>query len=265
MAVSAKSDEGKIIRELRKLPQNRASITRLAKLLGGNWTAETLRTKLVELDRGDSPVFLVRGGVQYVGVENCADPGLYRQVESGIMRRWARERSIARPEVLASFASSAKNGDWTRPDLVIHSRTTLNGQPADVYHALEVEQRDGFSVKSVYQAYEQSRGAHFAWVFFTGALPEAWPWQRIVVVAKELGVGLVHMPRPSRSSEWGTVASARRFHPSPADVNSFLASALGSYPASAEQEPIDLTRQPVGGGEGLPDDGSSDDVKAVGQ
>lgn len=248
MGVSARSDEGKIIRELRKLPGNRASIASLATMLGSRWTAEVLRSKLVELDRGDSPVFLVRGGVQYVGIENCSDPGLYRQVEAGILRRWARERSIARPEVLASFASKTKGGDWTRPDLVIRSRTTKNGKPTDIYHALEVEQRDGFSVKSVYQAYEQSRGAHFAWVFFAGARPEGWEWQRITTIAKELGVGLVQLAKPSRFAEWDTVVFARRFQPSPTDVSGFLVCALGSEAEAAQQKAIDLTRTWDGGG-----------------
>jgi hypothetical protein len=32
-------------------------------------------------------------------------------------------------------------------------------------HALEIEQRSGFDIRSIYQAYEHGRGANYTWVF----------------------------------------------------------------------------------------------------
>ena len=89
------------------------------------------------------------------------------------------------------------------------------------FHAVEVERHAGFDIRSVYQAYEQGRGAHFSWVFFAGPMKPEDEWARIKVAAKDRGVGLVHTPRPSAPAGWKTLLRAKLATPKPADLNGF--------------------------------------------
>ena len=220
--MNAQTDEGKFIRALCRMPFNKASFATLAERLGGKWTPELVRTKAKELDRKDSSaVFVVKGGVQYLGVENCADPGLYKAVERGIKPKWAKSVGIPRPEVEPTFRLFSKLGPWTRPDFVISSRRVISGAGVTQFHALEVEQHAGFDIKSVYQAYEQGRGADFSWVFFTGSLKSGDEWTRIIRAAKELKVGLVHMPKATVPSGWKTLLRSRTSHPKPTSAEEF--------------------------------------------
>lgn len=233
--MNAQTDEGKFIRELREMGSNKASFATLAERLGGKWTPELVRAKAEELDRKDSSaVFVVKGGVQYLGVENCVDPGLYKAVERGIKSRWARSEAIPRPVVERTFRLSSKLGPWTRPDLVISSQRIIGGVSLTQHHALEVEQHAGFDIKSVYQAFEQGRGAEFSWVLFTGPLKSGDEWTRIMRAAKELKVGLVHMPKATVPSGWKTKLRSRPSHPKPASANEFRdrCQLLGHQPQS---------------------------------
>jgi hypothetical protein len=81
--------------------------------------------------------------------------------------------------------------------------------------------------RSVYQAYEQARGADFAWVFSSGNRPiNHDTLARINRAINELKIGWVHMPDPRRSTEWEIVRRAdRRRHISSADRDGFLTKA----------------------------------------
>ena len=57
---------------------------------------------------------------------------------------------------------------------------------------MEVEQRNGFDVRSVYQAHEQGRGANYSWVFAHSDDSDA----RVATAAAELGVGVVVFTNP---------------------------------------------------------------------
>ena len=218
----ASTDEAKIIRTLERMTSNKASFAGLAEALGGKWTPEMVRAKAEALDREESSaVFVVRGGVQYFGVETCRDPGLYKVVRRGIERKWAASESIPRPQVEPTFKLSTKLGPWTRPDFVISSQRVIGGVPVTQFHAVEVERHAGFDIRSVYQAYEQGRGAHFSWVFFAGPIKPEDEWARIKVAAKDCGVGLVHTPRPSAPAGWKTLLRAKLATPKPADLNGF--------------------------------------------
>ena len=128
-------------------------------------------------------------------------------MQQGIKHSWATRARIPRVDEVYITCRSVNrgDGDWTTPDLEISS-TRKN---ATELHAIEAEQPAGFDVRSVYQAYEQARGAGWAWVFYTGPAADESAMRRVHRAAKELGVGVVHAPRPSQPSKWHTVLPAR--------------------------------------------------------
>jgi hypothetical protein len=84
------------------------------------------------------------------------------------------------------------------PDLVVfaHPRRKSRPDAPREVHCLEIEQQNGFGVQSVYQAYEQARGAEYAWVFaHSDGIPG-----RVRLVAEELGVGVVTFSNPNAAS-----------------------------------------------------------------
>jgi len=104
-------------------------------------------------------------------------------------------------------------GKWVYPDVVLLAdpkRRDSVSDPLEI-HSIEVEQRSGFSIQSVYQSYEQGRGANYSWVHFVADPKpgEEW-WDRIVRAATELGVGLVAMSEPRIVGSWVQIRPARR-------------------------------------------------------
>jgi hypothetical protein len=87
-----------------------------------------------------------------------------------------------------------------------------------------VERAKGFTIQSAYQAYEQGRGANYAWVFFLGAKDEiSESWRRILRAASELKVGLVAMDRVDQVGSWVVkLAAERRRTPVPGDRTMLL-------------------------------------------
>ena len=97
---------------------------------------------------------------------------------------------------------------WGHPDAVIRvDRTTVTRDTRR--HSLEIEQADGLNLPSIYQPYEQGRGAVYSWVFFAGVKPTGVPFERLLWVAKECGVGLVNMPKPTQPSGWDYILQAK--------------------------------------------------------
>ena len=194
---------------LAKAPENKMSVAALALALGPDWDIERVAQKARQFDDDESVALsLVHGGLQYFGTERCKDPAIYKQLQRGIRRSWATSSRIPRVDevYITSRLVHRGDGDWTTPDLVVSS--TRKGWSE--LHAIEAEQPAGFDVRSVYQAYEQARGAHWAWVFYTGEVAEEGTMRRVSRAAKELGVGVVHATRPSAPSKWNTVIPARR-------------------------------------------------------
>jgi hypothetical protein len=214
-----KSHARAFARALEDEPGNKLSMSRLATKLGADWTVEKVREKTEQFELDGLPLAIVKGGVQYFGTELSVMPGLYREIARGIERSWARDSSIPGPEVRFTFRSGTKgDGDWTRPDLVLVSHRKAGPD----YHSIEAEQPSGFGIQSVYQAYEQGRGAHFSWVFFHGREPTGTEWVRILAAAKDLRVGLVHVPKPVAPKAWKIVRRAGRRDVRDAEHASFL-------------------------------------------
>ena len=87
--------------------------------------------------------------------------------------------------------------DWARPDLVAfaHPRRKRTATSPREIHSFEIEQHRGFKIQSIYQAYEQARGANYAWVFADADhIPD-----KLAVAAKDLGVGVVIFGNPNSS------------------------------------------------------------------
>jgi hypothetical protein len=145
---------------------------------------------------------------------------LYATVARILSNQWGRHGNdvglrhieVARPP----HGRTVSEGTWTRPDLVMAAyprrRQTANA-PKEL-HAIEVERIGGFDIRSVYQAYEQARGAHFAWVFAHANVVDP----RILTAAGEVGVGVVAFPNPNSVATYRTVARAKpRVGASPAE------------------------------------------------
>lgn len=216
------SDEQRIIKALKTMPGQCAQEAVLAEVLrrspgGDRWTAELLRAKVVELDDSDaSAVFLTHDGVSYFGAENLSGSGLYKIVAEK-MPTWARSRHLGpvEVEIFGRALPAQSGGTWSHPDMVVTSQRRVGGAPQNRTHVLEVESAKGFDMPSVYQAFEQARGADYAWVFFCGGTPiRESNRTRIETAARDIGVGLVAMPKPSRPSGWKLLVQARNLKPS---------------------------------------------------
>jgi hypothetical protein len=167
------------------------------------------------------PVSLVNGrSLSYYGTETGAEPALYRDVKSGLESKSRPEAFGSHPEVFLTPGKKG-HGPWTNPDIVVRRKLKSTAKKTMHVHSLEVEQPNGFCIQSVYQAYEQGRGADFAWVFYSGlrrvelisrryeVSGNDVEMRRILVAAKELGVGLVHVQSPTVPSGWKVILEAR--------------------------------------------------------
>jgi hypothetical protein len=138
----------------------------------------------------------------YWGAENYSQPALYAAVELVFTKKWGpKELGLKTgPEhgIVCTGQPPKGGGDWMNPDLVVfaHPRRKVSADAAREIHCFEIEQQNGFGVKSVYQAYEQARGAEYAWVFaHADGIPA-----RVRLVAEELGVGVVTFTNPNAAS-----------------------------------------------------------------
>lgn len=213
--MSGVSTEQQFIRVLRTRDRQKATFQQLAEALpmrrGVPWTVEDVEAKARELG-GDitSPLFVVRHGVQYFGSENRRDCALYKETAASIVRLHGNSNGEAKatPYFTSRPPAGSRSGIWQNPDLVVTVRRREGSDPREHVHAIEVEQTNGFDIRSVYQAHEQGRGADFAWVYYAaGARSSA--EARWVRAAKELGVGIVRMPQVTVPSKWDTEVNAK--------------------------------------------------------
>jgi hypothetical protein len=119
---------------------------------------------------------------------------------------------------------------WAHPDLVVAAdprRRSSAGEPRRL-HAIEVETKNGFDLKSVYQAHAQGRGADYVWVIGNKA-PKVDPpdWERIVWTASDLGVGLVTYDNPGASTTWVNHIEAAHRLPTAEQRERFIEMAIG--------------------------------------
>lgn len=157
------------------------------------------------------PLHRYKGGsVLYTG--NDAD-GLYRTV-TRVSKAFFREAVGLRDiEIVESSHGGTKHsGAWVHPDLVMRAYPKKRASRSDPYdlHAIEVEHATGFDLRSVYQAFEQARGADFAWVVFNLGSTTDSAMKRIEQVAIETGVGLIRFEKPTVRATWSMVVEAKR-------------------------------------------------------
>jgi hypothetical protein len=208
------SFKNQIIRVLKQIPFNEATFPQLIEALSPRMTEQQIVATIDRLDLDpDTGVSKVRRGVQYFGTETGKRPGLYKEVKRGIERRWAKDNKLGSSFDATHTSHQGRKGagSWTHPDLVLRVQRRSDAKPQVHYHAFEIEHTSGFDIKSVYQAFEQGRGADFRWVFFTGSMPAETnvPWLRIRAAAQEIGVGLVHVVRLKAPAGWKTIEKAR--------------------------------------------------------
>ena len=136
------------------------------------------------------------GTVTYWGTEIGSRVAIYSAVERIVSTYWGpRKQKLRNIHTVQPHAGRAiGDGPWTRPDLVFFADPARRSSTQDQRrtHALEIEQRDGFDVRSVYQAYEQGRGANYTWVFAHAEQTDA----RSALAARGLGVGVVVFTNP---------------------------------------------------------------------
>jgi hypothetical protein len=139
----------------------------------------------------------VGGTVTYWGTEIGSRVAIYSAVERIITTFWGpRQLGLRRIHPVQPHAGRGTGeGPWTRPDLMLFADPKKRHSVRDPRqtHAVEIEQRNGFDVRSVHQAYEQGRGANYTWVFaHTDVLDE-----RVTRPTAEFGVGLVVFTNPA--------------------------------------------------------------------
>jgi len=217
-----RSRKDQMIIALDSIGPAKASYEALLDKLGGKWTMELVVAQARKFsDDVAIPIDVVHGGVLHRGRETLTDPPLYREVANSIERTWKTKSKTPRAFPVGRAASKIY-GLWAHPDAVIRVERTTAARDT-LWHSLEIEQSNGFNLQSIYQAYEQGRGADYSWVFFTGVKPVGVPFERLLRVAKECGVGLVNMPKPTQPSGWDYMLQAKiREKVSVKDRNDFL-------------------------------------------
>lgn len=176
------------------------------------WTEQRARSTLARALATDGRVGRGRGGtIKFSGT----DAAIYTDVARCLEDYWGSRRGLrnCRAHDCHEAVGAKGSGKWVYPDVVLLAdpkKRDSRTDPLEI-HAIEVEQRAGFSIQSVYQAYEQGRGANYSWVLFVGEPKpgEEW-WDRIVRVATDLGVGLVAMQRPHVVGSWSELYPAKR-------------------------------------------------------
>lgn len=185
----------------------------IATLVGEHrWTEQRARSAVTRALATDGRVQRGRGGtIRFSGT----DAALYIDVARCLEDYWGPRRGLrnCRARVCNKSHGAKGSGRWVYPDVVLLAdpkRRASRTDPLEI-HAIEVEQRAGFSIQSVYQAYEQGRGANYSWVLFVGrAQPGEERWDRIIRAAADLGVGLVAMERPHVVGSWSECHPAKR-------------------------------------------------------
>lgn len=167
----------------------------------------------------DESIALVSGRGGHI-IYGGSDGSLLLPAAKGILASWGRSNGWRFPLVIkTSNAHGGKNaGAWQHPDLIVFAdpKRRSSTDAGRQLHAIEVEPAGGFDIKSIYQAFEQGRGADYCWVFSYGSQEDGTARRRIERAARELGVGWVEMIKWTAPSTWeipvpaGLRASSRR-------------------------------------------------------
>ena len=228
--MSRATDVELVIRQLKMLggerPGTRRKIAQsLVDRLG--WRVERATSAVQRAIDQDNRLHLGRGGTV---VFSGADIAIYKRVAKAMLQ-WQPKKHWRIDDIMDCHARKGLRGqgDWQHPDLLVLAdprRRASQDAPLET-HAIEVEHRGGFSIQSVYQAYEQGRGANYSWLVFVGDDAEIWQAlcaqsrrvrmglggglrERIVRAASERGVGLVLMEQSHSKSSWHELLSPSR-------------------------------------------------------
>lgn len=204
----------RLVRFLKYQPYNRASRSKVIAALRETGLTEEQAERTIEraLEDPNSAVTSGRGGhLTYWGIEIGKTVGLYDAVGRVFSEYFGPRELGLRFAQPVSPLRSPGGGEWTLPDLVVfaHPRRKRTADALKQIHSLEIEQTDGFGVQSVYQAYEQSRGADYAWAF-AHLRPRKKLDPRIVASASEQGVGLVTFTKPDAFGSYRLQSAADR-------------------------------------------------------
>ena len=218
---------------LKDQPATKASPHRIANGLG--WEIEKVqKVCLAAMEQLGTVLHTGPGGViKYHGSERVKSNGLYQDI-SRIIRDYWGSRELGLREI-SSFETSRSglrgHGVWTHPDIVLlaHPARRKSQNEKRRTHAIEVETRDGFDLRSVYQAHAQGQGADYSWVFGSKS-PRVVPkdWDRVMETAAELGIGLVTFVRAGTYGTWTHHLDAEHRIPSPMARENFLSRTLGN-------------------------------------
>ena len=225
------SHENRVISYLIKQPGQAATIASIHEALSSPDSSNPLTAKQIDaaIEKVTTPPRPKQGSDErrppratktlgkklvYWGAENYSEPALYSAVQATFTASWGPKylglKTAKGQEIVCHGQPAKGGGDWMNPDLVVfaHPRRKVSADAPREIHCLEIEQQNGFGVQSVYQAYEQARGAEYAWVFaHSDGIPE-----RVRTVAKELGVGVVTFSNPNAASLYDHPNRKERAH-----------------------------------------------------
>jgi hypothetical protein len=175
------------------------------------WTEDYVNKVIDSADLDENfPLFRYKGSVQFVGNDG---KGLYKAVVRVGAAFFESNHGLRDVLMVDTSHSGTKgSGAWVHPDLVMRAfprRRAAADSPYDL-HSIEVEHGGGFDMRSVYQAFEQGRGADYSWVVFNIGATSSVALERMTRVANETGVGLVQFSKPTVRSSWRTLVVARR-------------------------------------------------------
>ena len=189
----------------------RARRTTIVKALAPRWMTVDQAYATIERACADPDCNVSNGAggtVTYWGTEIGSHVAIYSAVERIITTFWdLRKMKLRRIHSVQPHAGRATGeGPWTRPDLMLFADPARRHSVHDLRqtHSLEIEQRTGFDVRSVYQAYEQARGANYSWVFVYADDAD----ERVRCAAQDLGVGVVVFTNPAAYGTYRTVNNA---------------------------------------------------------
>ncbi|WP_395154421.1 hypothetical protein [Ilumatobacter sp.] len=189
----------------------RAKSHTIVKALAPRWMTDDQAHATIERACADPDCNVTSGAggtVTYWGTEIGSQVAIYSAVERIVTTYWGPRAMGLRKihPVRPRSGRATGEGPWTRPDLVFFAdpRRRQSIEDPRRTHAVEIEQRNGFDVRSVYQAYEQGRGANYTWVFAHAEGPD----DRVSLAAKDLGVGVVVFANPGAYGTYRMVHEA---------------------------------------------------------
>jgi len=223
---------------LKAFENNQASASRLSQAM--DWEIDKVQ-RVVDRAIAEGQLSISRGPggvIKYRGGERMGSNGFYADVARVIRDYWGQRNFGLRnvDTIETAKAGTRGSGVWTHPDLVIAADPARRDSPDEPrrLHAVEVETKSGFDIRSVYQAHAQGRGADYTWVFGdkSPGVPEL-DWDRIMWTAAELGVGLVTFTKSGAYGTWTHHLDAERKRPTAEEREGFIKLTVG--PALRDQ------------------------------